>query len=218
MPGPTGSPATPPTGGAPSALPDGTARPISIAADDRTPRPVDDAVDAAGRKPIIRTIQPRSKDDASSGPVDILDLPRASGGADATRGAAASGNAGSVRLASGAESLPSATDAKAADSVAKTANASAAALYGYEPNYAWLRGKLEYSQVDRQWKLRYIPVEGDNDDYGGSVVLSNSAALSGYERGDLVEVHGRVQSQQAKKGFAPLYEVADIKPLRRATP
>jgi hypothetical protein len=140
-----------------------------------------------------------------------LDLPRASGGADATRGAAASGNADSVQLASGADSLPSATAAKAADS-------SATALYGYDPNYAWLRGKLEYSQVDRQWKLRYIPVEGDNDDYGGSVVLSNSAALSGYERGDLVEVHGRVQSQQAKKGFAPLYEVADIKPLRRATP
>jgi len=141
-----------------------------------------------------------------------LDLPRASGGADAARGAAASGDAGSVRLASGADSLPSATAAKAADASATTA------LYGYDPNYAWLRGKLEYSQVDRQWKLRYIPVEGDNDDYGGSVVLSNSAALSGYERGDLVEVHGRVQSQQAKKGFAPLYEVAEIKPLRRATP
>ena len=123
-----------------------------------------------------------------------------------------------MQLASGADSLPSATAAKAADSVAKAADSSTLALYGYDPNYAWLRGKLEYSQVDRQWKLRYIPVEGDGDDYGGSVALSDSAALSGYERGDLVEVHGRVQSQQVKKGFAPLYEVADIKPLRRATP
>jgi hypothetical protein len=50
--------------------------------DDRTPRPVDDApADAAtgGRKPIIQTIQPRPRDDASNRRIDISDLPKADG-------------------------------------------------------------------------------------------------------------------------------------------
>lgn len=47
--------------------------------DDRMPRPVDDSVgdgSIAGRKPIIRTIQPRVGRDASSRPIDIMDLPK----------------------------------------------------------------------------------------------------------------------------------------------
>jgi hypothetical protein len=47
--------------------------------DDRMPRPVDDTTaDASlsGRKPIIRTIQPRVSDDASNRAVDIMDLPK----------------------------------------------------------------------------------------------------------------------------------------------
>ena len=47
--------------------------------DDRMPRPVDDSVvdgNIAGRKPIIRTIQPRVGRDVSSRPIDIMDLPK----------------------------------------------------------------------------------------------------------------------------------------------
>ena len=49
------------------------------AGDDRMPRPVDDAAadgSGAGRKPIVRTLQPRGSDDASNRPVDIMDLPK----------------------------------------------------------------------------------------------------------------------------------------------
>lgn len=95
------------------------------------------------------------------------------------------------------------------------ASTSDASPYGYDTNYAWLRGRLEYSQSDQQWKLRYIPVDTDRDRLGGSVVLSNVASLTGYDRGDFVEVRGRVQSQQAKG--SPVYEVAEIKPLRAPT-
>ena len=51
----------------------------SNAAADRAPRPVDDTGvegNASGRKPIISTIQPRAKDDASDRSVDIVDLPK----------------------------------------------------------------------------------------------------------------------------------------------
>jgi hypothetical protein len=47
-------------------------------ADDRTPRPLDDS--AAGslssRQLIVRTLQPRAKDETSDRPVDIVDLPK----------------------------------------------------------------------------------------------------------------------------------------------
>jgi len=46
------------------------------------PGPVDDAAVAArnlaGREPIVRTLQPRTRDEAIAGrPVDIMDLPKA---------------------------------------------------------------------------------------------------------------------------------------------
>ena len=49
------------------------------AGDDRAPRPVDDSAAEAslsGRKPIVRTLQPRAKDDTSDRSVDIVDLPK----------------------------------------------------------------------------------------------------------------------------------------------
>jgi hypothetical protein len=51
-------------------------------ADDRTPRPVDDTsanANAGGQKLIVRTLQPRPKDDASGRPIDIADLPTVPG-------------------------------------------------------------------------------------------------------------------------------------------
>jgi len=48
--------------------------------DDRTPRPIESAGvsgNTAERKPIVRTLQPRSSDAASNGVIDIADLPAA---------------------------------------------------------------------------------------------------------------------------------------------
>jgi hypothetical protein len=49
--------------------------------DDRMPRPLDATmmgnVTPADRKPIIRTIQPRGRDNVSARPIDITDLPKA---------------------------------------------------------------------------------------------------------------------------------------------
>jgi hypothetical protein len=87
--------------------------------------------------------------------------------------------------------------------------------YGYAPEYRWLRGKLEYSQLQRRWKLRYIPVDGETDAFGGSVVLADDSVLSGCERGDFVEVHGRLGNPQDPGDFAPEYVVSELRPLDR---
>jgi hypothetical protein len=95
--------------------------------------------------------------------------------------------------------------------------ATARGKYGYEQGYGVLRGKLEYSQTDRRWKLRYIPIDCEMDGYGGSVVLSNEAAVTGFERGEMVEVRGKVkevkEQDQPQRSYSPLYDVTEIRRL-----
>lgn len=82
--------------------------------------------------------------------------------------------------------------------------------YGYDPDYTWLRGKLEYSQRDRRWKLRYIPVDGSTDRYGGSVVLTNPQQLDGFEPGEFVEIEGTLAGSVGREPFAPGYRVERV--------
>jgi hypothetical protein len=85
------------------------------------------------------------------------------------------------------------------------------ATYGYDGNYAWLQGQLEYSQAAKQWKLRYIPIDGPTDQYGGSVVLAGTPALNGSRAGDFVSVKGQLDSGRTSQGsFAPQYRVTNV--------
>ncbi|MDA7977753.1 MAG: hypothetical protein MPJ50_03155 [Pirellulales bacterium] len=82
--------------------------------------------------------------------------------------------------------------------------------YGRDDNYAWLRGQLEYSQSDRRWKLRYIPITGETDEFGGSVILAD-AAMSDFRDGEFVTVHGQLDNQEIERGgFAPTFHVQQI--------
>ncbi|MBI3837391.1 MAG: hypothetical protein HY288_05600 [Planctomycetia bacterium] len=88
--------------------------------------------------------------------------------------------------------------------------------YAFAPDYAWLRGRLEYSQSLRQWKLRYIPIDGQTDQFGGSVVLPNSPALEAFKPGDKVAVRGSLAERSATSGsFSPLYKFDHVEPLSR---
>ena len=88
--------------------------------------------------------------------------------------------------------------------------------YAYAADYGTLRGQLEYSQSLRQWKLRYIPIDGPTDAYGGSVVLSAIAGMKSYRPGDMVVVHGSLFGGSAGfSGISPRYELESIEPLSR---
>ncbi len=83
--------------------------------------------------------------------------------------------------------------------------------FGYDPQYRWLKGKLEYSQSTRIWRLRYIPPDGATDSYGGSVILNDSAKLNGLNPGDFVVVQGNVGRAAANQSsFAPPYDLLQI--------
>jgi hypothetical protein len=85
------------------------------------------------------------------------------------------------------------------------------ATYGFDSSYAWLQGQLEYSAATKQWKVRYVPINGPTDRYGGSVVLSSTPALTGFKAGDFVSVKGRFAgTTPAPNSYAPLYQVSAV--------
>jgi hypothetical protein len=165
---------------------------------------------------VTRTeAQPRRLD-GSPPSVDIMDLPPAG----STSSFEPSTNPGGIRLVSGIEEIdepanpptPESSPAPFARRVSGANTSSPRARYAHDPEYRWLRGRLQYSEITGRWKLRYIPVEGRTDEFGGSVVLSNPSQLSGYERGQFVEVHGRLgpTPQGDDQGYAPEFEIAEI--------
>jgi hypothetical protein len=171
----------------------------------------------SGRERIYQTIGPRPKDvvassssqtipptmtsavptsryaAASRQPVDIMDLPSPSG----------------IQLVSAIEEVKDSSRGSGIGVMQEVVPSRS--LYGYDPQYGWLRGRLEYSQIDRRWKLRYIPIDGETDKFGGSVILTTTTLLSGYERGDFVEVHGKlVPPKPESRSFSADYEVQKI--------
>ena len=155
-----------------------------------------------------RVIQPRRSD----GPIDIMDLPPA-GTSGSSKPRFVDIN---VRQAVATEDVSSASSGSrvAQSKPGGFQPSSGRSRYGYDPKYKWLRGKLEYSEREGRWKLRYVPIDGETDDHGGSVILADVSRLSGYERGDFVEVHGEIGRRvEEEQGFAPDFKISRIVPL-----
>ncbi len=170
----------------------------------------------------------------SNSVIDIMDLPpKGSGSASGSGssyqrpgsafGAATTIHRDAAVQQASATMVETSPDANAANPYAKHVpevnkpiSRSDTAKYGCAADHSWLKGRLEYSQSRRCWKLRYIPIDGTADNFGGSVVLQNTSLLSGYERGDYVEVKGRLSGESKTPGdFAPDYEIVQIKRVDR---
>jgi len=82
--------------------------------------------------------------------------------------------------------------------------------YGYDPGYKALRGKLDYSVTARLWRLRYLPMDGPIDEYGGTVVIADSRQVNGFEPGDFVAVQGSLSPPTAGDNSAT-YAISRIK-------
>ena len=163
---------------------------------------------SAPRAADYRVSQPRRSD----GIIDIMDLPPVrTSGSSGPRFVDAN-----VRQALATEDVSSASSGSrsAQSKTGGGQSSSVRSRYGYDPNHKWLRGKLEYSERENRWKLRYIPIDGATDAYGGSVVLADVSRLSGCERGDFVEVHGEIgRRAEEKQGFAPDFKISRVVPL-----
>lgn len=83
--------------------------------------------------------------------------------------------------------------------------------FSHADDYSLLEGRLEFSQKHRLWKLRYIPLDGVTDAYGGSVNLGEAPDLNDYHEGDFVIVRGEVKAPAATaRSFAPTFAIASV--------
>ncbi len=92
------------------------------------------------------------------------------------------------------------------------ADVTADACFAHAKDYAWLRGRVEYSRLSKGWRLRYASVD-EADRYGGSVTLADGSHLRSLKDGDLVEVRGRLSDPGAESA-SPLYQVEALAKAR----
>ena len=86
---------------------------------------------------------------------------------------------------------------KAAESAtASSVSPEVANRFGFDPQYSWLRGKLEQSPATGQWQLHYVPVQGTKDQFGGAISIANPQVLGNLQNGDYVAVQGQLQMLQ----------------------
>ena len=90
-------------------------------------------------------------------------------------------------------------------------SATSKSQFQHQADYSRLSGQLEYSASTKSWKLRYIPLDGTTDDFGGSVSLSEASNLAGFEHGQFVTVYGGLGPKDgSSRTFSPLYNVQRI--------
>jgi len=115
-----------------------------------------------------------------------------------------------VRVASAERSVGSDQLLRTADDATPRTRA----RYGFSPRYEQLKGRLEHSETSGVWKLRYIPIDGATDDFGGSVLIDNPRSLGDLDAGDFVEVRGAIDSTGADElSYAPKFRIADVRAL-----
>jgi hypothetical protein len=140
--------------------------------------------------------------------IDIMDLPPAGSRAEAP-GSWSDG----VRFASAAEPSSGGSGVVAASGIDEAATGAPPSPYAFDPEYRWLRGRLEYSPLDRRWRLRYIPADGQPDAFGGSLVLLDTSLLAGCQRGEFLEVRGRLDRRGTEDAPAPSFVISELQRL-----
>jgi len=190
------------------------------------PRRYDSGGTAAPLGPATRTGSSQSRQ-----PVEILDLPPANRSSskgvpssvlNAAHHSSTTQQAAQIPCGCGTGQVQQTeytTRAQTATPEARAeATVDATGRFAYSADYSWLRGRLEYSQLDRSWKLRYVRA-GDAvaDSFGGSVIIADPRVLDGIERGDIIEIHGQLGGKdRTTRGYSPVYFVDEIRMIARA--
>ena len=83
-------------------------------------------------------------------------------------------------------------------------------VYGFNEDYTQLSGKLEYSQFDGRWLLRYVAPGSRPDTYGGAAVLVLPGPPAGLRNGDFVTAQGRFDG--GGSSGSPVFTAVSIAP------
>lgn len=211
---------------APVRIPDESARPAtakSTLRDSASALARNDRSAPAGRAGVANVVSAEPQPFAAPrGAIEIADLPQADAASRQAAATRASASDGLFRPAFTKSNLARPTAASISRSSASSdvtpgesvdsSRQPDSGRFGHAVDYGWVKGKLEYLQSKKQWKLRYIPIDGETDEYGGSVILDDKADLRNYRPGDFVALQGELDAETTEQGtYAPLYRVADVK-------
>ena len=164
---------------------------------------------APGRTPTLATA-PKLASGPTLAPVEITELPPAR---SATTFTATSKNSSAPAASGGAVQATFVSEVED-DTAGEATAARQAANFGYHTQYRWISGRLEYSASTQQWKLRYIPIDGETDRYGGSVLIANPDAVGEFQPGDYVRLEGAIVSPADDGGPpSPAYQVKRALPV-----
>ena len=88
--------------------------------------------------------------------------------------------------------------------------------FGYDLQYQWLRGQLQYSATINGWMLRYVLDQSQPDQFGGSVMIANPQVLGELRSGNYIAVQGQLLAQPTTTGqMIPIYNVAVVQRQRQ---
>lgn len=83
-------------------------------------------------------------------------------------------------------------------------------VYSIGPGYQSLSGMLEISPATGGWQIRYLPVGGAADQFGGRLEVMNGEVLAGRQPGQVVTLQGQLVASPHGPSFPPQYAVYTV--------
>ncbi len=84
--------------------------------------------------------------------------------------------------------------------------------FGFDPQYGWLRGQLQYEPTLGLWSLRYIPSRDRADQFGGNLAIANPQVFGDLQPGAYVQLRGQID--QKPSDGTPIYSVSVVQRQR----
>jgi hypothetical protein len=109
--------------------------------------------------------------------------------------------------------LTGADDRSAGGATAASGQSTSGGSGGYDPNYNWFQGRLEYVESDQAWHLTYDDAPVATDQLGGDITLSSDVKLEPQHNGRLVRVSGKFDDTKLDRLQKPVFRVSQIDPL-----
>jgi hypothetical protein len=82
----------------------------------------------------------------------------------------------------------------------------AAPCFAHAPDYSWIIGRVEYSSITKEWRLRYASVD-EVDRFGGRVALIENQHVGYLADGMYVQVRGHLVNPEEASNRSTFYRI-----------
>lgn len=119
--------------------------------------------------------------------------------------------ASEVQQASATSTSPTDAPVRAASMPPTNDCTNPSASFWHNEDHTELRGQLQNTRLTKGWRLRYAPIDQD-DEFGGSVRFTDDSQIDGFQDGQMVRVRGRLIADGMR--IAPYFRVDSIEVIK----